>query len=618
MANQNRWTIWRVIALPFKILSAVASFILALFALGILIVVLVASSEQQGPVSFSNDSVLVLNPSGILAESAPQDSFFDLFRSNGAEAALNPQQISVRDVVKTIDNAAEDKRIHAIFLRLDELSGINTIFAKTIGDALKRFSKTGKRVIAFGFSYDQSRYLLASYADEVTLHPMGDILILGYSRIRSYFLHMLKKLGIKVHLFRTGDFKSAAEPFIRDNMSKEDQAASHRILNTFWSAYAQQIADNRSLNVADLNKFIENPVDAIAKVKGDFAKLALDLRWADKLMTESEAREHTEQLVSDEKVQFVQFQEYLASIRGGGEQTPSPKKVDGEIGLIIAEGQIVDQTFGQDEPVIVADPIISQIETARKDDDIKALVVRMSTPGGSPLASERIRLALEKFQESGKPVVISMGSVAASGGYWIASTADEIWASDTTLTGSIGVFALIPTFEDASKKIGLGTDGVQKGTLSGLALTKPLPQAFERIINLRVQHTYSQFLKRVAIGRNLSIEAVKKLAQGQIWMGGAAMEKGLVDHIGDLDAAFESAAARTNLTNWKIRKLKAPKPWWHELKNLAEQSAIRGNGTAGLLNSIAGWLTSTPFRVLLRDPAQPYVLCLGCSAYIDE
>lgn len=615
MANQNEWTIWRIITLSFQILTVFTSFVFSIFVLVILITVLSATQGQQDQTYISDNSILELNPSGTLTESSPPASFFDFLHSGGK--TFNENQISVRDVVHLIDTAATDIRIKAILLRPDSLLGINNIFAENIGDALRRFSENGKKVIAYGYDYGQSQYLLASYADEVILHPMGGIVIVGYSRIRGYVVNMLEKLGIKIHLFRTGDFKSAAEPFIRDSMSEEDRATSRVILDTLWEAYVQRVADNRNMNVATFNSFIEKPVDYFSDVKGDTAELAIKLRWANKLMTESEVRDYVEQLAPEKEAKFVQFHEYYFALKEEGELQPFSNDAEDKIGLIIAEGEIVDQTMHQDdqgEHVIAANSMVSKIEKAKEDKDIKALVVRLSTPGGSAFASERIRIALEDFQRSGRPVVISMGSVAASGGYWIASTADEIWGSKTTLTGSIGVFALIPTFESAADKIGFSTDGVQKGTLSALELTRPLPDAYSRVIDFSVQHIYSQFLQRVAKGRNLPIERVEELAQGKIWMGEAALQKGLIDNIGDLDAAVAAAASLAKLTGtWDVQELKTDPSWWHDLTDFATQTLAEANGT-NMLKSIADrWLASIPFKVLLNKSIKAYALCLDCS-----
>ena len=616
MTQQSESVLWRIARFFFRTINVLAMFIFSLVVVVIIAAIIFSADDESYQIT--DNSILVLNPAGTLAESNPPIATpIDFLLPGSAENAEG--LIGIRDVVKTIEAATEDERIRAILLRPGDLFGITQTFAESIGDALRRFSENGKKVIAYDHSYQQSQYLLASYADEIVLHPMGGVFVLGYGRVRSYLMGMLEKLGIKVHLFRTGEFKTAADPFIREDMSRQDRQTSNEIIGTLWDAYSRQVADNRSqTDVAALTAYIDDPVHYLAEQQGDLALLALKQGWVDKLMTENAIHEHIDQLASDEESDFVQFYEYFGAIQSDNDDDGFFWEEGDQIGLIVAEGQILDEASDWDDGVIAADALVGLIERARKDKDIKALVVRLNTPGGSALASERIRLALELFQQSGRPVVISMGQVAASGGYWIASTADEIWAAETTLTGSIGVFGLIPTFEGAAKKVGLGADGVKRGVLSAIDLTKSLPKALGRTVDLSIHHIYNQFLQRVANGRKLPRDDVKALAQGRVWMGRAALNNGLIDNIGNLDMAVEAAAALAELSEWHVREFEVEIDWWQGWRR-ALTGVTAQYSQAGIFGQLKALLDASPVGLLLLDkPGTAYVLCLDCDAYFGQ
>lgn len=608
---QRKSIFWWLLKLPFKLVDFTTRTFFALLLLTMTVgaAVAVSMGGQDSPPDIQSPSVLVLNPEGQLIESRVQSSPLEFFSSkaNG--------MVSVHQLVQVIEHAATDDRIQMILLRLENLWGLNSVNIEMLGKALQKFKAEGKSSVAYGYFYEQNQYLLASYADKVLLHPMGAVLIRGFGRYQNYFYEMLEKLGIKVHLFRAGTHKSAAEPLVRSNMSEEEKASSQTIINAFWQVYAKTMASNRGLQESNLNQFIQQPEHFLSQAEGDTARMSMHLGWVDDLMTDHELDNYIEgQFTEDDDVFPVNYKDYAKlSIPGEDEGDDFASMLgygQDNIGLIIAEGTIVDSQPDSAEIVVAADDLVSLIKQAREDSRIKALVIRLSTPGGSAVASERIREALNLFQAANKPVVISMANVAASGGYWLAANADEIWALPTTITGSIGVFTLIPTFEGAAQKIGVGTDGVNVGTLSSITLTQPLPNALTDILQMNVKHLYQRFVGLVAEGRELPLQKVRQIAEGKVWTGEAALEHQLVDHLGGLDDAIKASARLAGLDEWQVRPLLIPYPWW---RNFSFPLFSANQQLASLQQFLLGWMPEASLLRMLDEPRQVQALCLDCS-----
>jgi len=421
-----------------------------------------------------------------------------------------------------------------------------------IGDALERFRAGGKPIYAFGDYFDQHRYLLAAYADQINMNPMGGVLLTGFGIYRNYFKSTLEKLMIQFHVFRVGTYKSALEPFLRDNMSDYAKEANLSWLNVLWDAYKTKVAQLRGLSPADIDAYVNNASQLLAGVGGDDAQLALDYGLVDALKTRDEMRDDLIRLVGEDEetksFKQIQFIDYLAAIQPKLLQMhPNRSKV----GVIVARGIILDGT--QPTGRIGGDTLTDLIRQAQQDDEIKAVVLRIDSPGGNALASDVIRRELEITRQSGKPVVVSMGSVAASGGYWIASAADQIWAAPTTITGSIGIYSAFPTFEKSLNYLGVHNDGVGTTRLAdAYDAARPLNPILADLIEQTIQNSYRRFIQKVSEGRNMSPQDVEKIAQGRVWAGKTAMELGLVDAIGNLQDAVESAAGMADLQEYDV------------------------------------------------------------------
>ena len=448
----------------------------------------------------------------------------------------------LQDIIDTIDTAADDQRITLLVLNTNHMGTASLDQIKTIGVALDDFKQKGKKVVAVGDTFNQAQYYLASWADKIYLHPMGAVGIHGFAVFRLYMQEMLDKLAVNFHVFRVGTFKSAVEPFIRNDMSSEDKQANKLWLGNLWNTYCADIAQHRKIEVAILNDNINNLVSQLASVNGNRSQLALATGLVDGLKTHQEMEQMFKEAVgtSLDKTGYnsINFQDYLQTI------TPSYTDAKGKndlIAIITASGTIMygKDTVGQ----IGSDDLIKRIRKARQDKRVKAIVLRINTGGGSAFASELIRQELLLAKKEGKPVVVSMGAMAASGGYWLAADADAIVASPVTLTGSIGIFGAVPTVEKTLAKIGIHGDGV--GT-TNTALFGNLATAMsseeEAAFQMDVEHGYRQFLDIVAKGRKMKVAEVEKIAEGRVWDGATALNLRLVDKLGDLEDAIAEAA----------------------------------------------------------------------------
>lgn len=506
--------------------------------------ILLAGSVGQ-PVAVPSSAALVVNPTGMLVEQlegSPLDR---------ALAEINndvPPQTLLRDVTDSLERAASDDRIKAVVLDLDGLEGGGLAKLQAIGDKVQKVRDAGKKVIAIGSGYTRDQYYLASRADEVIMHELGLVYLEGYEYYRTFFRSALEKLQVDLNVFRVGEFKSFVEPYIRDDMSAEDKEASKAWLDGLWAAWERDVTAARKLKPGAVQSYADELASRLETENGNAARAAVSAGFVDKLMSRPAVDAYLAGLVGDSEADdgsfsAIDFRAYARATRI--EQRLQDGK-DRNVAVIVASGEIVD---GEAAPGVVGgDTLAAEIRRARLDDSVAAVVLRIDSPGGSMFASEVIFDELEALKADGKPLVASMSSVAASGGYYIAMLADEIWAGNTTITGSIGVGALVPTVPRTLDKLGVHVDGFGTTRLAGqLRLDRPLGDDARRVLTSSVEDAYRIFVGKVAASREMTFEQADSIARGRVWIGADAHERGLVDHIGGLDEAVEAAAARAGL-----------------------------------------------------------------------
>ncbi|MBK9087966.1 MAG: signal peptide peptidase SppA [Holophagales bacterium] len=510
-----------------------------------IVVGLLAAVFAGGP-KVPKGAALVVAPKGNLVEQvasrSPQDLVAGLAGGSKAEETL------LKDVLDALAAAKDDKRISAVYLDLDEMGGAGMTVLEDAAAALRDFRKSGKKVIAGGDAFDMRGYYLAAQADEILLNPDGGVLIEGFGRYRTYYREGIDKLGITWNVFRVGEYKSAVEPYLRNDMSPEAKEADLEWLGDLWRAYLAGVSTARKTTPEALTAYIEGMPDLLKATGGDTAKIALDAKLVDKLAARDEVRKRMIALAGeDEKSKSfkqVSMADYLEAL---GDDRPGAKGKGDKVAVVVAKGEIVDGTAGPGR--IGGDSTAALIRKARQDEKVKAIVLRVDSGGGSAFASEVIRRELQLAQEAKKPVVVSMGSVAASGGYWIATSSDEIWASPETITGSIGIFGMFPTIEKPlAKYLGMHVDGVGTTSWAGaLRIDRELDPRVGESIQQMINHGYEEFLTRVSKARKMSRDDVDKIARGRVWSGADAKERGLVDKLGGLPDAIASAAAKAKL-----------------------------------------------------------------------
>jgi protease-4 len=531
------------------------------------------------------------------------------------------EETLLKDIIEVIDHAKDDQRVQALVLDLHDMGNAAISKLADIGEALKRFKTGGKPIYASGDYYRQQQYYLAAHADHLYLHPMGGVLLTGFGIYRNYFKSALEKLMIQFHVFRVGTYKSALEPFLRDDMSDYAKEANLSWLRVLWDVYTGKIAELRGLPLETVDDLINNASENLSMVKGDTAQLALDHGLVDALKTRDEVREELIALVGEDEedgtINQIQFDDYLAAIQPQRRQN---REDISKVGIIVAKGIILDgvQPAGR----IGGDTLTDLIRQARLDDEVKALVLQIDSPGGSALASEIIHREIELIRQSGKPVIASMSSIAASGGYWIASAADEIWAAPTTITGSIGIYSAFATFEKSLDYLGVHNDGVGTTRVADAFDTaRPLNPIIADSMEQIIQHNYRRFIKTVSEGRNLTFQDVEKVAQGRVWSGKTAKELGLVDQYGNLQDAIQSAANMANLKDYDVIYIEQPLT--------AREKLIKrlNRFLAGAANNILGPSAHPAVRVFkklgpeleavakLNDPKGVYAYCLVCDVY---
>jgi protease-4 len=527
----------------------------------------------------------------------------------------------VKDLMESIDLAAEDERITLLVLNFDELDGLTPSRAIAIGERLAAFRAAGKQVMAYTEYSGQTQYLASSFADEIYLHPMGSVMLTGLGGDRLYFADLLEKLKVTMHIFRVGEYKSAVEPFSRNDMSDAAREDSQRLLDGIWQDMTSAIAQNRDIAVDSVLRFANDFDQLLENAGGDGALATLDSQLVDGLLTKNAFHEKVGDIVGwqDTALNGIGFQSYLAV---HSDPSAGSDAEDQLIGVLTVQGGIVESGAGGAD-VANAEMLVDQIRMAKDDDQIKALVMRVDSPGGSAFAAELIREELAALQAVGKPVVASFGPVAASGGYWISADADAIYAEPTTITGSIGIFGLVPNVSRSLDAIGINADGVSSAPLArGLSVVGELSEQAKKILQLSIEHGYDEFIDLVATGRNMPKASVEAIAQGRVWSGTAALEIGLVDELGDLEDAIARAAELAELDNWRSVDVRPPMDpqslIMMELMNATVGSAAPGESALAQWLGHLPWLHSAEEGLsmlsVFSDPRHMYAMCVSCKA----
>jgi protease IV len=508
----------------------------------VLIVILLISAIGSSMPNMKDKTALVIAPRGDIVEqfsSNPVDRAFS--QAFGEEI----REVQLRDIVRALDAGARDPNIARVVLVPDEMGSAGMATLVEIGAALKRFKAAGKEIVAYGDAMDQRGYYLAAHADRVYLHPDGAILLEGLGRYRTYFKGALDKLGIEARLFRVGEYKSAGEPYIREDQSAEAREADLFWMGDIWQRYLGEVAELRRIDAAKLSADVDNIVGLVQAAGGDIARVAKDQGLVDELRTRDQVRDELIAKGAADEEHHTFRQIGLSEYVGYLDRTQLPTQTD-QVAVVVASGEIVD---GDQPPGVVGGESTSRLlRTAREDDDVKAVVLRVDSPGGSVFPSELIRREVELTRAAGKPVIVSMGDVAASGGYWISMNADRIIASPSTITGSIGIYGLWFNAPQALAKLGLKTDGVGTTWISGATdPTREYDPRLGEFIQSIIERGYRQFVGKVATARDTTPDAIDKIARGRVWSGAQAKERGLVDQLGTLRDAITYAADQAKL-----------------------------------------------------------------------
>jgi protease-4 len=548
-------------------LRKVLHLILLLLLFGVLIAVVRSGVPRIPP-----KAALLVAPEGRLVE---QLSGEPVARALQAAQGEERSETLLWDLTDAIHVAATDPRIQVLALDLEKLEGGTQPTLEELARSLREFRAGGKKVIAYGAEVTQERYYLAAQADEIYLDPMGFVLIDGYDRYRTYLKDALDKLGVDINVFRVGAFKSAVETYTRTSMSPEDREESRTYLSAMWTSYQDAVTRARKLAPDALTSYVDTLAKTVPAANGDAARVALQAGLVTAVKTRLEAEQRLIGIVGQDDTsgsfRSVTADDYVRYAR-----MQKKLRADGKprIGVIVAEGEILD---GDQPPgTIGGDSTARLIRQARLDKDVKAVVLRVDSPGGSVMASEQIYRELGALRKAGKPLVVSMSGYAASGGYYISAPADEILASPATLTGSIGIFAIIPTVDRTLGKIGVSVDGVGTTALSGqLRIDRPLGAEAKALLQSQISRGYDEFLERVATGRNKTRAEIDAIAQGRVWAGVDARRVGLVDQLGSFDEALKAAARRAKLTDYAAEFIEPELTWAQQLALSLRSSLAR-------------------------------------------
>ena len=560
------------------VLSTVRKILANLIFLAVLVFVVSAILSAPKP-KLAHKSALMITFANNLVE---QESYHpDLQELIGADT--RQAETVLRDVISAIHYAATDKQITGLILNLNYLNYAGMSKTEEIGQAIEEFKKSGKPVIAFADNMMQQQYLLASYADEIYLHNFGGLYFTGFGLYRDYYKDAIDKIALKFHVFKAGKYKDAVEPFIANKMSPASREHTSAWVNQLWRRYMSIVETQRELPRGALDNYIANFAKAMDEHTGDAAALALENHLVDATLSKLELKDRLMDKFgadADDNLNAVSMEDYLAS------PLLEKSKSKNKIGLIVASGTIYDGE--QADGNIGSQTLSNLIAQARDDGHLKALVLRIDSGGGSAFGSEVIREQIIKTKQAGLPVYVSMGSMAASGGYWISSSADEIWATPSTLTGSIGVWSLIPNFSGSLEKLGIHSDGV--GTTpyaDAFSPERPMSPDVQKVFQASVDNVYDRFVKLVAAARKSTPADIDKIAQGHVWTGEDALDLGLVDHLGTLDDALHEIAKINKLQDYSVELIERKLSPREEVMRflVGESESLRSQIKAELLQS---------------------------------
>ena len=595
-----------------RLLSGIRSLIFNIIFLAAIVLVVIALFSSEETV-IQPRSILQLKIAGNIVEQRQQSTPFDDALKEYSGFSSEPEETLLQDIVDAINAGAVDSRISALLLDLSSMgkAGMNQL--EVIGNALEAFQETGKEVIAAESYYNQDQYYLASHANKVFLDPMGFVHLSGFGLYRLYFREALEKLKINYHVFKVGSFKSALEPFTRSSMSSQDRQQSRMWLTSLWNSYVDKVADQRSISREQLLGYINDVPENLKSVGGNMAELALASGLVDEVASQHRIRAYLASK-SEGSAHFgyraVSFSEYLSTLDSSYSYNDIQEDT---IAVIVAQGTIMP---GHSSPGIVGSETLSElIRNSASSEHIKAAVLRIDSGGGSAFASETIRQELLEFKKKGKPLIVSMGTFAASGAYWISADADEIWASPDTLTGSIGIFMAVPTFEKLLQSGGVYRDGVGTTNLSGaMDLSQPLSPEVKQAIQLTLDNGYHTFLSIVSEGREIPMQEMETIAQGKVFSGTEALKTGLIDRLGNLKPAIESAASMAGLESYQVSTLQ---PYFSLKQRFFQQFGTKVisyfSGNSEIREFLQHLFSSgSEFRniLLFRDPKGMYAHCM--------
>ena len=598
--------IWRVLSG----ISRAISVLVPLLFVTIFVIAFSTTLNESTPEPLPERAALLIAPSGPLVEDSPPVDTLSAFINQDYD-----QPVLLNDVVRSIRWAATDERITALVFDLENLAGPSTSQTLEISSAIEVFRASGKPVIAAGDFYSQAHYLLASQADHILLHPEGGMFLEGFSVYRSYLRSFLEKTRVTMHVFRAGENKSAVEPYLRNDMSDEEREVVSRWLEGLWATYTELAESGRELPAGTLDQFIASFAAQLDASDNDLAETMLAAGWVDMLADHAQMEDALAEWVGvtdeDGYAEVISLDRYVEDVKMSRSLTEENLPL---IAIIPVEGTLMPGD--SEEGMAGSDTINGYIDTALEAEDLAAIVLRVNSPGGSVFASDLIRRKLREVADADISIVVSMGTIAASGGYWIAAEADEIWALPTTLTGSIGAFSAFPTIEGIVEYIGVTVDGVGTTPLAGAAsLNRGLSPEMASIVQALAYGAYDDFIELVASGRDMSEQAVREVADGLVWTGAEAAERGLVDELGGLDEAVAAAARLAGVEEWRTARTRVPPSFESVL--LQELSRSFGMVAAPL----GGWFESlvSAFKPAikslssLRDPMHVYAQCLPCA-----
>lgn len=612
-------TVWRFIAGFFKwtwrLLNFVRELVLNLFfILLVLVGVGIWMQLSSSSTEHSTRGALLMDISGVVVDKpSPSSKLSVIGRQFFGASSDRLQENSLFDVVQTIRQAKDDRNITGIVLDLKNFAGGDQPSMQYIGKALREFRDSGKPVYAVGDSYSQAQYYLASFANKIWLSPQGVVDLHGFATNGLYYKTLLDKLKVSTHVFRVGTYKSAVEPFIRDDMSPAAREADSRWIGELWQNYLNTVAANRQVTAQQIFPGAQGVLDGLRKVDGDTAQYALDNKLVDTLGSSADIEKAMTKAFgwskADNNYSAISMYDYTVK---------TPADTGSSIAVVFANGAIMD---GEETPGNVGgDTTAAQIRDARLDPKVKAIVLRVNSPGGSVSASEVIREELAAAKAAGKPVVVSMGGMAASGGYWISTPADYIIASPSTLTGSIGIFGVINTVENTLDSIGVHTDGVATSPLADMAVTKALTPEVQQMMQLSIENGYKRFITLVAQSRKSTPEAIDRIAQGHVWTGEDAKANGLVDSLGDFDDAVKKAAELAKVKTWHIDYYQSEPTFFDMVMD-----NLSGSVRASLPQALQAYLPAPLARAasamkaegdklaIFNDPQNRYAICLTCA-----